>query len=257
MKKKIVKVIRILLLIICITVMAISGWYLYKYLREQKEAQDVVDDLKDMIVEIPEDEDELLEWKKMNSDINIYQELYEKNNDFIGWITIEGTKIDYPVMQTPNDEQYYLYKDFNKNYLVSGTLFCKAEADIEKPSDNILIYGHHMSGGKLMFADLEKYMDEEFYKKHKYIKFGTIYDNYGKYEIIAAFRTDVNVGTYEYYNFIDGTEEEFNEYVNNAKSHTPYNIETSAEYGDKLISLSTCAYHTNNGRLVIVAKKIQ
>ena len=257
MKKKVIKIIRIILLIVFIGMISISGWYLYDYYSEIKQSEDGVEDLKDLIGVQPEQTeklDEKIEWH--GSDKNKYEKIYYLNTDFVGWITIEDTMIDYPVMQTPNDEQYYLRRDFYKEYNSAGTLFCKAEADIEKPSDNIVIYGHHMNSGT-MFNDLDKYESKEFYETHKYIHFGTIYDDEAMYEVIAAFRTDVNPGTYEYYNFIDGTEEEFNTYIQNAVSKTPYTIETKAEYGDKLITLSTCAYHVTNGRFVVVAKKIQ
>jgi len=251
--KKSIKVIRIIILLICICMIGISGWYLYDYFSETKQNEETVDDLKELIIE-PEEFEKKEEWNELER--NKYEQIYHLNNDFVGWIKIDGTPIDYPVMQTPNDEQYYLHRDFYKNYNANGTIFCGADADIEKPSDNIIMHGHHMQSGK-MFNQIDEYEKQDFYEEHKYIHFGTIYDDDAMYEVIAAFRTDVNPGTYEYYNFVDGTEEEFNEFISYAKNHTPYTIETTAEYGDKLITLSTCAYHTENGRFVVVAKKIQ
>ena len=187
-----------------------------------------------------------------------YVNLYKRNNDFIGWLMIPETKIDYPVMYTPSDEQYYLHTDFDKENNYAGTLFLGKGSDYVKPSDNIVIYGHNMKAGT-MFHDLLLYEDEDFYKKHKYVYFHTI-ENNGDYEIIAAFRTVINEekeDSFKYYEFFDAdNKEEFDEYVNKVKEMTPYDIPVSAEYGDKLITLSTCAYHANQGRYVVVAKKI-
>jgi sortase B len=204
----------------------------------------------------------------------------------IGWLRIDGTDIDYPVMYTPDDMEYYLHKNFDKEYSYAGTLFidknCTPVAlsgnssenatdntdnnentenanNVGAVSDNIIIYGHNMKSGT-MFHQLLDYEDEDFYKEHKYIAFDTLAGE-GTYEVIAAFRTKVysddDTEHYKYYKFYNAADEdEFNEFVNYAKSNTPYAISETASYGDKLITLSTCAYHTTNGRYVVVAKKI-
>ena len=124
----------------------------------------------------------------------------------------------------------------------------------------MIIYGHHMADSS-MFHDLDRYEDESYYQEHKYIKFDTL-TRTGTYEVIAAYRTEVhsdkeNYKGFEYWKFINaGKEKDFNEYVSNCKARTPYKIDVTASYGDHLISLSTCAYHTTNGRFVVVAKQI-
>ena len=167
--------------------------------------------------------------------------------------------IDYPVMQSMYDEEYYLRRDFDKEYSYAGTLFIDTSCNVEKPSDNIIIYGHHMNTGK-MFHELEEYDEEDYYEKHKFITFDTIYGS-GTYEVIAAYRTkiyDEDYTGFKYYEFFDARDSvEFENYVSNSKSLTPYNIEASAKYGDSLITLSTCAYHTENGRFVVVARKME
>ena len=187
-----------------------------------------------------------------------FASLYRKNQDFIGWLSIEDTNIDYPVMQTPEDEEYYIHRDFYGAYSSAGTLFVDLDSNVQKPSDNIIIYGHNMKTGK-MFHDLLKYENEAFYKNHKYIQFDTIYGN-GTYEVIAAFRTHIlaeGEEGFRYYQFFNMEDETvFNQYVSGCKALTGYTIETGASYGDSLLTLSTCAYHTDNGRFVVVAKKI-
>ena len=187
-----------------------------------------------------------------------FADLYTQNNDFIGWLTIEDTKIDYPVMFTPNDEEYYIHRDFQGAYSSSGTLFLGKLSDPITPSDNVVIYGHNMKAGT-MFHSLLSYEKEDFYKDHKYIEFDTINDNC-TYEVIAAFRTVIDESSptnFDYYNFSNALDkDEFDTFVSTCKSRTPYDIPVTAEYGDKLITLSTCAYHADEGRYVVIAKRV-
>lgn len=187
-----------------------------------------------------------------------YSELYKRNSDFYGWLTIGDTVINYPVMYTPEDQDYYLHRDFDKDYSDPGTLFIDISCDVETPGDNLIIYGHNMLSGK-MFASLLNYESEEYYRKYKYIQFNTL-DGEGVYEVIAAFRSKLQKPNYKgfrYYKFFGSKNEaEFNDYVYNCRINTPYNT-ADAQYGDKLITLSTCAYHAKDGRFVVVAKKIK
>ena len=123
-------------------------------------------------------------------------------------------------------------------------------------SDNCVIYGHHMNNGT-MFADLCKYADEDFYREHKTIRFDTL-SGFGEYEIVAAFKT---IAYYEqgfkYYHFTRAdSAEDFDAYIAKCKELSFYDTGVSTEYGDKLITLSTCEYSRTNGRMVVVAKKI-
>jgi len=187
-----------------------------------------------------------------------YASLYSKNSDFIGWLTIPDTVVDYPVMFTPEDEEFYLKRDFYKEHSSSGTLFLSVNSDPITPSDNVLIYGHNMKAGT-MFHALLSYDSEDYYKEHKTIYFNTIKED-ATYEVIAAFRIyidDNDDSLFKYYQFNEAaSEEKFNDYVSNCKALTPYEISETAEYGDKLITLSTCSYHRSNGRFVVVAKRV-
>lgn len=188
-----------------------------------------------------------------------YSQLYADNTDFIGWLYIPGTKIGYPVMYTPEDEEFYLRKNYDKEYSTAGSLFVSKYSDVVKPTDNVVIYGHNMKAGT-MFHDLLNYQDESYYQEHKTVVFNTIYGN-AEYEVIAAFQTnikEVEDTSFKYYQFFDAdTAAEFDEYVNNCKALTPYDIPVTAKYGDKLITLSTCSYHTDEGRYVVVAKRVK
>lgn len=185
-----------------------------------------------------------------------FKDLYLENNDIMGWIKIDDTKLDYPVMITPEEPEYYIHKNFSGEYSFDGTPFAGAGTDYKGPDNNMIIYGHHLVNN-MMFSTLDDYESEEFYKQHRYITFDTLRQT-GTYEVIGAFRTQVYPTSYTgfvFYNHLDMSKDEFDDYVSNVKSLTPYKT-SSSEYGDQLITLSTCAYHTSNGRFVVVAKRI-
>ena len=187
-----------------------------------------------------------------------YEDLYNQNKSLIGWVKIADTVIDYPVMQTVNNE-YYLDHNFNQEYDKNGSIFLDASCSIYPRSTNLIIYGHHMKSGK-MFGSLQKYQNESYYKEHKYIQFDTIYEE-GTYEVMFVFRDkvysqeDVN---FKYYEFIDAnSEEEFNSYMDEMAAISYYDTGVVAQYGDQLLTLSTCDYQQSNGRFVVVARKVE
>ena len=187
-----------------------------------------------------------------------YAELYNTNPDFIGWLEIEGTVINYPVMYTPHDEEYYINRDFYGKSSSNGTLFVDADCAFNPVSDNIIIYGHNKANGS-MFSSLLNYKDKDYYRNHRIIRFDTIYGK-GSYEIIAVFYSRVyrkSDNVFKFYNFIDaGNKEEFDSFIRNIKALSLYDTGVDAEYGDKLITLCTCTNDGNNGRFVLVAKKV-
>lgn len=192
-----------------------------------------------------------------------YVKLYKKNKDIIGWIKIKGTRINYPVMQTVNTPQYYLRRNFERKYSISGTPFLDEQSDIFTPSSNWLIYGHNMKDGT-MFHDLLDYADKDFYDDHKTINFDTIYKGgQGEYQVIAAFYSQIYTkeeNVFKYYEHASITNEEaFNTFVQGIKGLTLYDTGVNVEYGDQLITLSTCSYHVPDklGRFAVVAKRIK
>lgn len=186
-----------------------------------------------------------------------YRYLYEKNNDFIGWIKIEGTNIDYPVMYTKRSD-YYIDHDFEKQESKSGTPFIDSRCSVNTFGTNTIIYGHNMKDDS-MFSDLLKYEKLSFYNEHPEIYFNTLYAEQ-RYRIIAAFRCKIYYAdekVYKHYNFLNAKdEEEFDEYIAHIKKLSVYDTGETASLGDELISLCTCAYHTENGQFIVVAKKI-
>lgn len=259
-KNKIYNVLIVILIILLILIIG-TVFYLYKSGTDNKALSIELKKLVDISSDDKGDELEHLEYYLIDG-IPVqkkFKDIYLKNTDFIGWIKSDDTPIDNPVMQTPDDPQYYIRRDFEKNYNVGGTLFIDEVSNYKKPSDNMIMYGHHMVDNS-MFRSILNYEDEEYYKKHKYITFDTLVGN-ATYEVIACFRTQVyehetdEFKYYEFYNAFD--KEEYDEFIKNCKNLTPYKIDTTATYGDKLLTLSTCAYHVKNGRYVVVCKRIK
>jgi len=185
-----------------------------------------------------------------------YATVFMKNTDMIGWMTIPDTKINYPVMQTPDNKDYYLYRDFYKKSSTAGCLYVREECDVNKPSDNQTIYGHKKNDGT-MFAALHEYKKKSFWEEHRYITFDSLTEH-RTYEIMSVFITTASVGEgFNYHLFVDAlTEKQFNEFVETSKELSLYDTGVDAQYGDKLITLSTCDFGRTNGRFVVVAKRV-
>lgn len=215
---------------------AVSSGFLIKHYIDSKKQAEMYDNLIET-VEKTDTEKDTMTYSQDKSFLSDYQDLYLQNNDMVGWIKIEDTKINYPVMQSKDNPNFYLKHGFDKAY-----------------TD----YGHNMKDSS-MFSGLMKYTDKSFWESHKTISFDTLTEKCD-YEIIAAFKTVVYTDSpesFKYYQFINAdTGDEFNAYITKCKELALYDTGVTAEYGDKLITLSTCEYSRNNGRMVVVAKKI-
>lgn len=199
---------------------------------------------------IPEEtEAVMLEWMVQN---------FETNPDIAGWIKIEGTKLDNPVMYVKDDNYKYLYMNFSGQFDAAGLPYIKGACRLDPESDNLIIYGHNMLDGS-MFGDLEKYAKEDYWKEHPIILFSTLYEE-REYEIVAVFFDriyDSSEDCFKFYEFINAlNEEQFNEAYTYFKEHAEYDTGVEAKYGDNLITLVTCSYHTQDGRFVVVARQI-
>lgn len=186
-----------------------------------------------------------------------YTALYEENGDLAGWLSIADTEIDYPVMQN-EDDNYYLHHDFYGEESKYGCLYVREQADLDAGT-NFIIYGHNMKDGS-MFGDLDLYLNESFYKEHSTISFDTLYEE-RTYEIISVFLSQVygeEDDVFKYYQFYEAdTREEFEYFYSNIKELSLYDTGVEAAFGDTFLTLSTCAYHVEDGRFVVVAKRIK
>jgi len=224
------------------------------------------------------------DFKQLRESSRDLSELYAQNSDLVGWIHVDDTRIDYPVMQTPEDPEFYLHRDFKKEYSDSGTPFLDAgsvvmprvvaaddavygsfaEGETLSVTWNWLIYGHHMMYGN-MFAGLDKFEDQAFWEEHPVFTFnvyepetGTTYT--ADYEIFAVSRSEIKPEDstafkyYQYASYID--EETFNEYVAGVKAESSFDTGITPVYGEQLITLSTCAYHVDEGRFYVVGRRV-
>jgi len=187
-----------------------------------------------------------------------YVTLYNNNKSLIGWIRIDDTLIDYPVMQSKNQD-YYLDHNFNQEKDNNGSIFIDANCSIWPRSQNIIIYGHNMKSGK-MFGQLKKYKSEDYFKENPYIYFDTLYEK-GKYQVMYVFSDvvyDEAQVTFKYYQFINAdSEAEWNSAMNYMAEKSMYDTGLHAYLGDQIITLSTCDYEKDAERFVVVAKKIK
>lgn len=198
-----------------------------------------------------------------------FKALLSENEDTVGWISIDGTQIDYPVVQA-EDNSYYERRDFDGTYSVRGVIFMdyrNTVPDNNIPfSKNTVIYGHHMVSDRSMFTILENYSDIEYYREHPIIEYDTLYGNY-KWKVIGAFinyPNDPSEGSdLFYYWFTDFCDENTVAFANEVATRS-YFINTSVDVKptDKFLTLSTCTYMTEasgetKGRFVVVARLIR
>ena len=258
MKKKIC----IILIAVFVALLGTSTYFIYDYYHQAREQAELYDSLADIVEQAEGDEQsdsaESIPYNGEKTILPEYAELFMQNTDMVGWIQIADTNINYPVMHTPDNPGFYLKHGFDKGYSDYGCPYVQENCDAQLPTDNVIIYGHHMKNGS-MFCDLEKFKSEDFYKEHKTISFNTLTDKY-EYEIVAVFKTFVysdSPESFKYYRFVNAdTPEQFDEYIAKCKELSLYDTGVNAEYGDKLITLSTCEYSRTNGRLVVVAKRV-
>lgn len=247
----------------CIGVTVLCGAGLGRYIYESKQADSAMEALRQAKEEAAEsaaendgDEDALTVDTEGGDSLTVqktYEELFKQNPDLVGWLTIDGTKIDYPVMWTPEDPEYYSNRGFDKAESKNGLLFMDELCDVNNEGGNIIIYGHNMKNGS-MFADLMNYKKESYYKQHPMIQFDTLYDS-RLYEVAAVLKSDDL--TELPYAFIDSDDEDAKTVLKTAKENSLYSIDVELDTGAEYLTLSTCDYSKTDGRLVVLARRIK
>lgn len=251
-----------IILLLLIVILAISSFFIIKEFVENKKETEIYEDLQEIVIKENPDlnttTEDIKKEKSKEESSNKYnlENIAKINSDVIGWIKIENSNINYPVMQNGD---YYLHRNIYKNYSSHGTPYLAEYCNVQY-SDNLIIYGHHMNDNS-MFAQLDNYKKQSFYENHKYIKFYSYYN--GKtiektYEVAIAFKTVVYSDKgFKYYNYTNFSDvQELNDFIENCRKLEFYNTGIDINYGDKLITLSTCEYSQKNGRIVVVAKQI-
>lgn len=189
---------------------------------------------------------------EIKAETNAVDVMQQQNSDMIGWLKIEGTTIDYPVMWTPHDEQYYLYRSFDKTKSKEGTPFLDGDCDATDPHKNLVIYGHNMKTGT-MFGALMDYKKKDYWQEHSQIVFTTA-EKTETYDIFAVVQTDTKEGYFIYQMIRNDSEIRFHENVKKIKAMSLCDMGITPAWGDKLIVLSTCEYSRPNGRLLIIGR---
>lgn len=193
-----------------------------------------------------------------------YNDYYTENNDFVGWIKIDGTHVDYPVVQTDNND-YYLNHNFKKKKEGRGAIFMDKDCNAQTLDTNTVIHGHNWLD-KTMFSQLTKYSDFDFYKEHTVIEFNTRTEMH-KWKIVSVFITSASKSEDNGYvfNYVYPHMESINfeGYVNELKTRSMYNTGVDIKEGDKFLTLSTCTReldtknHRADVRIVIVGRMVR
>lgn len=265
-----------IILALLLIIFLFSGYYVLQYALDSREQKNEYNNLAALVEQAREEQartetktpaespaesqpEENAPTEEANSHIlPEYRQLYEKNPDLVGWISIDDTEINYPVVQTPDNPDYYLYRNFNKEHNIHGCIYVREQCDVFAPSDNVTIYGHHMRDGT-MFGGLEKFLKKSYWEAHNTLRFDTLTERH-TYQIFAVFRTTASVGEgFAYHQFVDAEDEAaFDEFIATCRKlgRDFYDTGIIPEYGDKIICLSTCEYTQENGRLVVAAVRI-
>ena len=273
---KIGKIVYITVIVLLVAVFAVSAFKVGSYWLSSSKQQNEFEDLAAMkeqaaqqdtqppeteapeTTEAPEETTEATE-ETEPTDPQIlpdYASIYETNNHVAGWIKIDGTKINYPVMHTPEEPNYYLKRNFEGKHSEHGCIYIREECDMLEPSDNITVYGHNMLDGS-MFSVVHDYIDRQTWENNPLIFFDTL-NEYHVYKIFAVFKTSANLGEgFTYHNMIEAKDKaDFDAFISKCKELSFYDTGITPQYGDKVICLSTCEYTLMNGRLVMAAVRI-
>ncbi len=244
------------LLLVLTAVLLVSGglfgWDVYRAHRERSAYQALARKVHKTELPLPSFSSGEAPEEETVPEVSPYEALALENPDFAGWLSIADTPVDYPVMWTPQEPEHYLRRAFDGSYAVSGSLF--VGAGCAPDAAHVIIYGHNMKDGS-MFGSLLDYASEDYARRHPVIRFDTLSQS-GEYRLLAAFYSHAYTSDEEgfrYYRYTDlSGQEEFEEYVRQAKAAALYDTGTAAEYGDRLLTLSTCSYHRKNGTFVAV-----
>ena len=248
-KRKLTKFGRILsdiVIVVCLVIAGFSGWNLYKELHEYKESKETYEKLTpEVVIENPDtnevDTAPLFDWEKLK----------QINEDFVGWIRLDDSTVDYPFVQG-TDNEYYLRHLFDGTYNNSGCVFMDVNNNRDFSDENTILYAHNMKNGT-MFASIEKYKDASYYDGHKVIHIYTEAATYDVYPV-AGIVTD---GQDDYVRTSFNDDNDFMSYVNRFVSSSTFTSEQSIESTDRIVMLSTCNYDRSDGRYVLIGKLVQ
>lgn len=237
------------LFVICAIVFIVSLVQVGRLYFTQKKEENTFEELREVVNSTP------IKREEGSKGPSKYEQLHPMNEDYVAWINIPNTHVDYPVMYTPNDPEFYLRRDFDKKYANAGTPFVGADCDID--SLVTIIYGHNMKN-KTIFGDLDKYKSIDFCKQNPTFTIETEKE-VRTYKVFANVVTDFSHDdAFGYHEFVgDISENDYNTLVNWCITRSPYQLDDRPEYGDQIAILSTCSYHDDNGRYILVGYRVE
>lgn len=244
-------------ILVCLAVFLVSGGLLAKRYFDDRRVEGEFADLAALIDEgaVPAaDPDAPVSEEPGNA--AKFAALQAQNADFVGWLSIPGTNLDYPVMYAPDNKDFYLRHDFAGAYSVYGVPYLDEKTVFGgTPSQNLIVYGHNMKTGTI-FGCLTGYRSADYYAQHPRIVFDTVYGD-AEYEVFAAFAIDVIKDPGFVYNeYINMDEEKYNAYLDEVLRRSDVQTGIRPQYGEQLLTLSTCEYSTDNGRYVVVGRRV-
>lgn len=239
------KIIKFILLAICLIVFIYSAYKIYAYLKEENASKQFANELiEKAVTEIPDEKiytNDITNEYKSPLDID-FEVLNQENQDIVGWIYLENSPINYPVVQS-NDNEYYLHRLINGEYNLAGSIFMDYRNNSNLEDNNTIIYGHNMKNNT-MFGSLQEYKEQEYYENHKTIYYFTPKKNYA-IELIAGYTISVES---DIYNLADIDKKELTDII----SKSDFTSDIELKENDKLITLSTCAYEYDGARYVVI-----
>lgn len=235
------KIIKIILLGICLVIFIYSAYNIYNYIKEENANKKLKNELiEDVITEVPSTE---LTKNEEKIPISVdFSTLKEKNQDIVGWIYSKDTPINYPVVQA-KDNQYYLHRLINGEYNASGSIFMDYRNNPNLEDNNTIIYGHNMKSDE-MFGTLQNYKNQEYYDNHKILYYFTQEKKY-EIKLIAGYTASLED---DIYNLNEINQEQKEKLLQKSDFKSDVNINQN----DKLITLSTCSYEYEDARYILI-----
>lgn len=241
------KIISRLITVICLGVFIYASYGLFDAFLDYYQNRKMLSNLQDMYYS--EEVDEPSDESNENALRSGFDELLKANENVVGWLTIDGTQIDYPILQSDNNIDY-LTENFDGKESRAGSVFLDYRNDITSPNRNTVVYGHRMKDGS-MFQHLTKFLDEDFFKSNQTFEFDTLYSSY-EAEVFAVYNTLTDFNYIET-DFASG--DEYEQLLEKMQGKSKFNTDVELSEDDHIITLSTCDYELdeNNGRLVVHA----
>ncbi|MBO7703700.1 MAG: class B sortase [Solobacterium sp.] len=239
-----------IILAISIAVAGYSGFQLYMGLKEYRESENAYEALagenaSEGSETVATEEGQVLQYEKVN-----FEALAAINSDVAGWLSLEGTVINYPIVHG-TDNEYYLEHLFNKETNHTGCIFIDADNAGDFSDKNTAMYAHHMRNGS-MFAELENYREQSYYDSHKELVLQTPNGTY----LIQPFAGILTDGYADYIRLSFGSTEEFLSFVDEVRSQSTFQSDVEVLMTDRIVTMSTCRYDVENGRYAVFGKLV-